>query len=733
MHPTTAILPNGRIASPAGASAFVGTQPLGIVLSPDERFIVVSNDGGAAAPGVAAPQGAPVAGSSLAVVDARTTKLTGVFRDSAAAFFIGVIAVRDPRDPRATLVLASDAGTGAVRVLHLDQYGRLTADGVIALPPSAARRAVPAGIAASPNGRYAYVVDRNADTVSTIDVALRKVLRTVPVGDAPYSVAASSSRVVVSGSGLGVYRETAAARAPAFTAPPFDAGRSSSVAVMDVAAGGTPDDDATVRMDPAPDGTRDVGGAAPGAIVLRGNLAYVALTNVDRVAVVALNEQRVARGLDLRLYPDAPYGAQPSAEALSRDGKRLYVALAGLNAVAVLDARAPSRYRYGLIPTAWYPTALALSANGRYLYVACAKGVDGWGVLTRVDLKHTSLMRATMDTLRYNRIAAPAKANAVVPPLRSGKRSSAIDRIVYIAVGTDGYDQMLGDLAASGKGNGDPSRARYPASVTPNLHALATTYAVADNFYAADADVGIARLAALDADASFGAELAARAQAATGQVFGLDDPEGYPRAGSVFNALSRAGLTFRDYGGELQLSGYRDGLYHLDVPGAAVLNGNADTAYAAADASVDDAQRASEFVRDMQRYVGASQMPSFTYVWLPTDSGANGPGAADRALGTIVDYLSHTPQWSSMAVFIVPEGVRSPGDHVHPLRSYCVVASPYAKRDYVGKTHLSVPSVVKTEEEIFGMPPLSLSDLLATDMSDFFTDAASPQPFRALR
>ncbi len=121
------------------------------------------------------------------------------------------------------------------------------------------------------------------------------------------------------------------------------------------------------------------------------------MANVDRVAVVELRAAaRVVRGLDLRLYPGAPYGAQPSAEVLGPDGKRLYVALAGLNAVAVLDAREPSRYRYGLIPTAWYPTALALSHNGRYLYVAAAKGVDGWGTLPRVDLKHTSLVKATM-------------------------------------------------------------------------------------------------------------------------------------------------------------------------------------------------------------------------------------------------------------------------------------------------------------------------------------------------
>ena len=63
----------------------------------------------------------------------------------------------------------------------------------------------------------------------------------------------------------------------------------------------------------------------------------------------------------------------------------------------------PTRYRYGLIPTAWYPTALALSRDGRYLYVVNSKGVNGWGVLQRIDLKHTSLVKATLAALRYNR------------------------------------------------------------------------------------------------------------------------------------------------------------------------------------------------------------------------------------------------------------------------------------------------------------------------------------------
>ena len=131
-------------------------------------------------------------------------------------------------------------------------------------------------------------------------------------------------------------------------------------------------------MDSAPDGARTVGGAHPTAVVTTANgaFAFVAMTNVDRVATVSLNgTPRVVGGTELRLFDKGPYGTQPSAIALSKDGSRLYVALAGLNSVAVIDARDPVHlHRLGLIPTGWYPTALALASDDRTLYIVNTKG-----------------------------------------------------------------------------------------------------------------------------------------------------------------------------------------------------------------------------------------------------------------------------------------------------------------------------------------------------------------------
>ena len=744
VHPTNAILPSGRIAAPAGLSVFVGTNPLGMTLSPDAKFAIITN-GDERTGGMAIPPSEPplTIGYSLVVVDLQTMALASVYRDPSAAFFFGVAATRDPADPSKTIVLASDAGGGVVRFLSLDANGQLSPlQETVGLPSRSGARPFPAGIAMGPNGRYAYVVDNLNDAIDVIDVARRAFVRAIPVGNAPLDVAVSASHVLVSGGGLATYAALQRpAKDPQFGPPAFDPQRSSALSILDLAASDDiAGDPATVPMDPAPDGVETIGGANPGAIVVSpdGRFAYVALSNVDRVAVVSLaGAPQVVRGLDLRLFSGAPYGAAPSAEALTRDGKRLYVTLAGLNAVAVLDARAPSRYRYGLIPTAWYPVGVALSPAGRWLYILSAKGVDGWGELQRVDLKHSSLVKTTLDALKYNRTPVVAKFDPVVPPLRSGKRSVAIDHVVYIAVGNQTYDAIFGDMkdaTGAAHGNGEPSLCTYPENVTPNLHALAREYALADNFYAADENLDAARLFALAGEAPLYAQLTSHVNSSRApmQTYG-DDPEDYARAGSIFNAAVRAGLTFRDYGAQLRLTGYQDGQYHLDVPAPAVLSNNVDLNYPGWNPKVDDMRRAQEFVSDMSRFVDDGQMPALTYIWLPTPPRSSGVGEADRALGAIVDYVSHTQHWSSTAVFVVPDGVEGGSDHVNAQRSYALVISPLARRGYVGKAHLWAPSVVKTEEEILGLPGLALSDLLATDLADFFVDAPQPEPYTAIR
>jgi hypothetical protein len=320
-----------------------------------------------------------------------------------------------------------------------------------------------------------------------------------------------------------------------------------------------------------------------------------------------------------------------------------------------------------------------------------------------------------------------------VPSLHSGKRSSVIDHVVYIAVGDESYDAIFGDL---GRGNGEPAFVTEGAATTPNLHALASAYGIADNFYVADANLDANAQAALGGTPTLYTQRVLHVNIARTPLDDRgDDPEDYPRAGYLFNALQRAGLSFRDYGGLLSLSGYRaratKSTYTLDVPALAALDGHVDLAYPGWNPAISDDTRVAEFAGDMGRLVEADQEPAFTYLWLPA-AGPGGMAAADRALGRAIAFLSRTPHWSSTAVFVVGEGIAGPRDHVNAARSYALLVSPLARPDYVGSQHLSVASVVKTEEELLGLPPLSLADLLSTDMADFFGQVPYPNVYQAI-
>jgi hypothetical protein len=82
-------------------------------------------------------------------------------------------------------------------------------------------------------------------------------------------------------------------------------------------------------------------------------------------------------------------------------------------------------------------------------------------------------------------------------------------------------------------------------------------------------------------------------------------------------------------------------------------------------------------------------------------------------------------------VFVVPAGARMGRDHIDASRTFALVISPFVKHNYVGMRHLSTASVLKTVERLFVLPPLSLGDLLANDMSDFFGERPDLRPYLA--
>jgi hypothetical protein len=234
-----------------------------------------------------------------------------------------------------------------------------------------------------------------------------------------------------------------------------------------------------------------------------------------------------------------------------------------------------------------------------------------------------------------------------------------------------------------------------------------------------------------------------------------EDPEDYPRAGYIFNSLAARGLTYRDYGDFVRLSGYDEGesedakvddpefdgaddlfaptrglggRYSLNVSAPRVLADHIDLDYPGWNARIRDIRRAHEFIRDYDALARAAAIPRYTHIWLPANSAAD----SDRALGIIVEYLTHLPTWRTTAIFILPAAARTMRDHVSARRSYVIVVSPYARRKYLDMRHFSTASVLKTEEELLGLPALSIGDLLTSDLTPMFAPHADETPFRAL-
>jgi hypothetical protein len=140
---------------------------------------------------------------------------------------------------------------------------------------------------------------------------------------------------------------------------------------------------------------------------------------------------------------------------------------------------------------------------------------------------------------------------------------------------------------------------------------------------------------------------------------------------------------------------------------------------------------------DVYKKTGRDIMPSFIYMSLPqnhtlaTTVGNPTPQSMvadnDYALGLLVQSLSETPFWASTAVMQTEDDTQVAGDHVSALRDYLQVASPWAKP---GPNHQwgSMPALLRTIEQVFGVKPVSLFDRLAIPMHEAFLPTLSSRP-----
>jgi hypothetical protein len=104
----------------------------------------------------------------------------------------------------------------------------------------------------------------------------------------------------------------------------------------------------------------------------------------------------------------------------------------------------------------------------------------------------------------------------------------------------------------------------------------------------------------------------------------------------------------------------------------------------------------------------------------------------DLAFGRIVEALSRSSFWKETVVFGIEDDPQNGWDHVSGYRTTAYCLSPYTKRGQVVKTFYNTVSILRTIEQILGLPPMNQFDAAADPMSDCFQDTPDFTPFRAL-
>jgi len=287
----------------------------------------------------------------------------------------------------------------------------------------------------------------------------------------------------------------------------------------------------------------------PTAMILNadGNRLFVVNSDADSVSVIDTPADREIERINVKLTEASRIGSSPESLALSADGATLYVANAHANAVAVVslsnrarggavdkeknewrDDADRSKVR-GFIPTGQYPSAIAVV--NRTLFVGNGKGtgfesssvvVDNSGFVPNMpndrfavgtgrgerggqhslslisgnisaisEPDERALVGYTQQVMRNDGLLGAPRAT-----LFQGQ--SPIKHVIYIIKENRTYDQVFGDVQASGDGRaadgdgtlaifGAGEAARLPGgaaqNITPNQHALAARFGLFDRFF----------------------------------------------------------------------------------------------------------------------------------------------------------------------------------------------------------------------------------------------------------
>jgi YVTN family beta-propeller protein len=402
------------------------------------------------------------------------------------------------------------------------------------------------------------------------------------------------------------------------------------------------------------------------------------------------------------------------------------------------------------------------------------------GVLSLLEVPSTAeLAKLTAQVLLNNGIEDResdriAMSSPLIPTI-PGQASKEIKYVVFITKENHTYDTIFDRIPGA---NADPSILRWglhqtirqqgqptlkDVGVMVNHNALARQFAISDNFYMEPEAsgvghrwlVGVQPNNLMQMTYSVGWDFEKNSKA-PGRRYSMGSngsllPEDYPEAGSMWEHLARHKIPFRNYGEGFEFPGVlEDEDEHpsgarevVNAPMPKVLYDNTCFGYPIFNLNIPDQYRAFWFMKDVERRFvhGWHRFPSFINIAICCDHGTSPkPGKGypylaswmadnDLALGRIVEFLSHTPYWKNMAIFVTEDDAGGEPDHVDAQRSVLLLISPWARHSYVSHRHTTIVSMHRTLYEILGLPPLNLFDALANDFSDCFTTSPDFRPY----
>jgi phospholipase C len=343
---------------------------------------------------------------------------------------------------------------------------------------------------------------------------------------------------------------------------------------------------------------------------------------------------------------------------------------------------------------------------------------------------------------RYDQSLLPARPNinAVPVPERIGE-PSVFKHVVYIIKENKTYDQVLGDVNI---GNGRKNLCVFGENITPNMHALTNQFGMLDNYYASGKSSAEGHQWTDAAMVSDYVEKNVRSWYRS-YPHRQEDALVYNKSGFIWNNALDHGKKVRIYG-EACETVYDKNLKWLDIYNKYKTGQPAEWHNTSTIARIlpiispdfpdcdniafNDQQRADVFIKEWKNYELGDSLPDLMILSLPNDHSAGTspdfptPNAMvadnDLALGRIVDMISKSKYWDSTVVFVTQDDSQGGWDHISAYRTVGAVISPYSSGKLVS-TNYNQTSMVRSIEQILGLPPMNVIDATAKPMADCFT------------